>query len=137
MPLIDMPLASLYEYEGRNPRPRDMDEYWEAALEEMRGVDPAVELAPHARQAPAHCGTCGFFVPFTGGLGQGFGGCANEFSPDDGRVVAVDHGCGAHSEGSALAAEMGPAPALVDEFTFEVVIDDDAAPAPPDDPPTS
>ena len=42
MPLIDMPLASLYEYEGRNPRPPDMDEYWDAALEEMRGVDPAI-----------------------------------------------------------------------------------------------
>lgn len=80
--------------------------------------------SPHARQAPAHCATCGFFVPFAGALGQGFGGCANEFSPDDGRVVAVDHGCGAHSEGSALIAEIGPAPALVDEFTFEVVLDD-------------
>ncbi|HVE99004.1 MAG TPA: DUF3027 domain-containing protein [Mycobacteriales bacterium] len=79
--------------------------------------------SPHARQAPAHCVTCGFFVPFAGGLGFGFGGCANEFSPDDGRVVAVDHGCGAHSEGSALVAEIGPPPALVDEFTFEVVVD--------------
>lgn len=80
--------------------------------------------SPHARQAPAHCASCGFFLPFAGGLGQGFGGCGNEFSPDDGRVVAVDHGCGAHSEGSALIAEIGPAPALVDEFTFEVVDDE-------------
>ena len=80
--------------------------------------------SPHARQAPAKCSSCGFFVPLAGGLGQGFGGCANEFSPDDGRVVAVDHGCGAHSEGSALVAEIGPAPALVDEFTFEVIDDD-------------
>ena len=76
---------------------------------------------PHAKQAPARCGTCGFYVPFAGALGQGFGGCANEFSPDDARVVAVDHGCGAHSEGSPEVAEMGPAPALVDEFSFEVV----------------
>jgi len=81
---------------------------------------------PHARQAPARCVSCGFFVPLAGGLGQGFGGCANEFSPDDGRIVAVDHGCGAHSEGSELVAEIGPAPALIDEFTFEVVIDDEA-----------
>ena len=24
--------------------------------------------------------------------------CGNEYAPDDGRVVSVDHGCGAHSE---------------------------------------
>ena len=27
-----------------------------------------------------------------------FGVCANKWSPDDGRVVSVDHGCGEHSE---------------------------------------
>ena len=27
-----------------------------------------------------------------------FGVCANEWSPSDGRVVSLDHGCGAHSE---------------------------------------
>jgi len=80
---------------------------------------------PHARQAPAPCVSCGFFVPLVGGLGMGFGACANEFSPDDGRVVAVDHGCGAHSEGSVDVAAMGAAPALVDEFTYEVVAEDD------------
>lgn len=77
--------------------------------------------AAHARHAPAPCVSCGFFVPMIGGLGMGFGACANEFSPDDGRVVAVDHGCGAHSEGSAEVAAMGAAPALVDEYSFEVV----------------
>lgn len=80
---------------------------------------------PHARQAPAPCVSCGFFVPLAGALGLGFGGCANEFSPDDGRVVAVDHGCGAHSEGNLDVAAMGAAPALVDEFTYEVVAEDD------------
>lgn len=87
--------------------------------------------APHARHAPAPCLTCGFYVPLAGALGLGFGACANEFSPDDGRVVAVDHGCGAHSEGSADVAAMGEAPALVDEYSFEVVADDEEAePAP-------
>jgi hypothetical protein len=76
---------------------------------------------PQARQAPAPCVSCGFYVPLAGALGFGFGACGNEFSPDDGRVVAVDHGCGAHSEGSADVAAMGVAPGLVDEFTFEVV----------------
>ncbi len=46
----------------------------------------------------AECRTCGFIVPLQGSLGQVFGVCANEWSPDDGRVVSADHGCGAHSE---------------------------------------
>jgi hypothetical protein len=29
---------------------------------------------------------------------QAFGVCGNEYAPDDGQVVTVDHGCGAHSE---------------------------------------
>lgn len=44
------------------------------------------------------CSTCGFFVPLKGELNLMFGVCANKWSPDDGRVVSVDHGCGEHSE---------------------------------------
>ncbi|TPF93667.1 hypothetical protein BG22_06970 [Bifidobacterium sp. UTBIF-78] len=44
------------------------------------------------------CSTCGFFVPLTGELDRMFGVCANKWSPDDGRVVSLDHGCGEHSE---------------------------------------
>jgi cephalosporin-C deacetylase len=56
MPLIDMPLAELMLYTGRNPRPSDHDAYWEKALAEMRGVHPEVELVPHAINAPfAEC----------------------------------------------------------------------------------
>jgi len=47
MPLVDMPLEKLLEYQGRNPRPEDFDGYWDAALKEMRAVDPKVELVPH------------------------------------------------------------------------------------------
>src|SRR6266516_4983546 len=54
--------------------------------------------APLAHAAPATCATCGFFVPLSAPLGRIFGACANEYAPDDGRVVSVDHGCGAHSE---------------------------------------
>ena len=53
---------------------------------------------PHAEQAPAKCTTCGYFVPMAGALRQVFGVCANEWSPSDGSVVSLDHGCGAHSE---------------------------------------
>jgi hypothetical protein len=54
--------------------------------------------AAMARSAPAHCGTCGFFLPLEGSLRAGFGACGNEMAPVDGRVVSVEYGCGAHSE---------------------------------------
>jgi hypothetical protein len=76
---------------------------------------------PLSHAAPAHCVTCGFFVPLSGGLGRLFGACGNAFAPDDGRVVSADHGCGAHSEsvltGSATAAN---AP-VIDEFGYDLV----------------
>jgi cephalosporin-C deacetylase len=46
MPLTDMPLEKLKEYQGRNPRPADFDDYWDKALAEMHGIDPQVELVP-------------------------------------------------------------------------------------------
>jgi hypothetical protein len=59
-----------------------------------------------ARNAPAHCGTCGFFLPLTGSLRAGFGVCGNEFAVADGRVVSVEYGCGAHSEVVVDAASL-------------------------------
>jgi hypothetical protein len=51
-----------------------------------------------ARLAPKNCGSCGFYLPISGSLRQAFGVCANAISPEDARVVSVNHGCGAHSE---------------------------------------
>jgi Protein of unknown function (DUF3027) len=51
-----------------------------------------------AQSAPAPCSSCGFLVKISGPLGRVFGVCANAFANDDGRVVSMDHGCGAHSE---------------------------------------
>src|SRR5690242_2623009 len=63
MPLIDMSLEQLLEYQGRNPKPADVDAYWDRALAEMREVDPKVELKPHELKAPfAEC----FDLFFTG-----------------------------------------------------------------------
>ena len=61
---------------------------------------------PMARQAPAHCGTCGFFVPLAGALAAGFGVCGNEFTSRDGQVVSVEYGCGAHSEAKVTVPPM-------------------------------
>jgi hypothetical protein len=51
-----------------------------------------------AKQAPAHCGTCGFLLPLAGVLAANFGVCGNDMAPRDGQVVSVEYGCGAHSE---------------------------------------
>lgn len=53
---------------------------------------------PVAQYAPMPCHSCGFFIPIAGSLRSAFGVCANMLSPEDARVVSLDHGCGAHSE---------------------------------------
>jgi len=74
---------------------------------------------PMALAAPASCATCGFLVPVAGTLSQTFGICANEFGPADGRVVALDYGCGGHSEAAVVPAPQPPVPPVLDEFTVE------------------
>ena len=71
--------------------------------------------APIAESAPGACGTCGFLVRLSGPLGTLFGACANAYANDDGRVVSLDHGCGAHSEakiGKRNLPQPLPEPAL-------------------------
>jgi hypothetical protein len=51
-----------------------------------------------AKVAQGSCLTCGYFNPLAGSLGSAFGACTNVVSPADGKVVAADFGCGAHSE---------------------------------------
>ena len=76
---------------------------------------------PMAKQAPAACATCGFYVRLEGLLGQAFGACSNEFSPADGRVVDAAYGCGAHSETVVDAPLISASSAAVmDEVTLEV-----------------
>jgi Protein of unknown function (DUF3027) len=76
---------------------------------------------PLAHAAPAHCGSCGFFVPLSGELGRVFGACANAYAPDDGRVVSADHGCGAHSESVAWPAAARSISPVIDEFGYDMV----------------
>ncbi len=83
-----------------------------------RGPTTAVAVA-----SAAECRTCGFMVPLQGALGQVFGVCANAWSPDDGRVVSYDHGCGAHSQTDADAppTDWPPADPLIDELHVDLV----------------
>lgn len=63
MPMLDMPLEELREYRGTNPKPEDFREYWEKAVDEMKTVDPQVELIKAEFQAPfAEC----FHMYYTG-----------------------------------------------------------------------
>jgi len=63
---------------------------------------------PLAQSAPGKCGGCGFLVRLDGPLAVMFGVCANEFANDDGRVVALNHGCGAHSEAQLRKKQLPP-----------------------------
>lgn len=96
-----------------SPRGRDeAAERWTA----QRGPD-----SEEARSASAPCSTCGFWVLLAGSLRQTLGVCANEWSPVDGRAVAADFGCGAHSEtGVTVEAEALPDPVL-DETGYDLV----------------
>ncbi len=82
-----------------------------------------------ARQAPGRCADCGFLVLLTGGLRQAFGVCANAYAPDDGRVVALTHGCGAHSETVVDAAHAATSGMAVEDDEFELLPGGDPVPA--------
>ena len=73
-----------------------------------------------ARYAKLSCGSCGFMVPLAGPLGRAFGVCANELSPGDGRVVAMDFGCGAHSESVAVTGVEMP-DVVLDETGYDAL----------------
>jgi hypothetical protein len=75
-----------------------------------------------AEKATSPCSTCGYFLPMAGALRAFFGVCANAWSPSDGHVVSLDHGCGAHSEVDVEPHEplpvVGP---IVDEIAYDLV----------------
>jgi len=77
--------------------------------------------SPLAHAAPGVCAGCGFFVRLGGPLGSVFGVCANAYAPDDGRVVSVDHGCGAHSEALLPASADQPVPPVIDELGYDLM----------------
>jgi cephalosporin-C deacetylase len=52
MPVVDMPLAELESYSGRNPKPLDFDAFWSDALAELDAVAPEPSFEPAAMQAP-------------------------------------------------------------------------------------
>ncbi|ASU77396.1 DUF3027 domain-containing protein [Actinopolyspora erythraea] len=115
LPGDDDPVAELaYEVGGGRERVLSRQGRLEAAERWESG-----EFGPDsetARLAPGSCGSCGFFLPLAGSMRAAFGVCANAVSPADGRVVHVEFGCGAHSEGEVDTSSTVP--------VAEVVYDD-------------
>ncbi len=105
--------------------PQGRDEAAERWYRGSRGPTSAGAVA-----SAAACASCGFLVKLQGSLGTVFGVCANAWSPDDGKVVSLDHGCGAHSETDVEPApsEWPAADPLIDETSIDVVDRGRAAP---------
>ncbi len=77
---------------------------------------------PLAQSAPASCTSCGFLVRLFGPMAEMFGVCANGNANDDGKVVSLDHGCGAHSE-VQFGKQQLPEP--LPEHVFDTLTHDD------------
>lgn len=109
------------------PQGRDL-----AADRWYRGSHGPTAASAIASTSP--CSTCAFFVPLTGSFRTTFGACANEWSSSDGKVVSVDHGCGAHSETDVeRQATQWPAddPVYVDDVSepFDLTVPPEPEPA--------
>ena len=66
MPMVDMSIEQLKQYQGSSPCPADFDAFWETALSEMKGTQRNVELVPASFVCPnAEC----FDLYFTGTKG--------------------------------------------------------------------
>jgi len=90
------------------------------ALDRWYSGDAGPE-APLALAAPASCASCGFVLPLGGRVGQAFGVCANVYSPSDGHVVSLEHGCGAHSEAAVVPSAHVPPPPVLDNLGYDMV----------------
>ncbi|MFC7404579.1 DUF3027 domain-containing protein [Georgenia alba] len=93
-------------------------------------------FAAAAKAARAQCSTCGFFLKLAGAPRAVFGVCANEWSPSDGQVVSMDHGCGAHSEtrGPEPASMWQTSDPVVNERDLEVLSTEPMRREAPDEP---
>lgn len=96
------------------------DEAAERWFEGAGGPETAIAVA-----APGRCRDCGFLQRLAGPLASVFGVCANGGVSDDGRVVALDHGCGGHSETRLTTSQLPP---QLPPPVFDTVGSDDIEP---------
>lgn len=125
---VDVDAVAIVELGLGRPRVLSREGRAEAAERWYRGSRGPT--APVAVAAEKPCSTCGFLVLLAGSLRTTFGVCSNEWSPDDGRVVSMDHGCGAHSETDAPAPRSEwPAPPAQPELDIVVPVEPKPEPA--------
>lgn len=108
-------------------RPRVLSEAGRKAAAERWYNGDSGPYSAIAKAAPATCATCGFLTPMAGEFRRMFGVCANEYAPDDGRVVSLDHGCGAHSEAAEPSQQPEPIEPVIDEMGYDHIVFDDTA----------
>ena len=135
---VDVDVMALFELGLGRERVLSRTGRAEAAERWYRGANGPTAATAVAASAP--CSSCGFLVLLGGSLRTEFGVCANEWSPDDGRVVSMDHGCGAHSQ-----TDLGPVPTewpdsapVIDEMAQDLEIStpgDEPEPEPEPAPP--
>jgi hypothetical protein len=92
----------------------------ESAAERWYGAEygPGSQIA----QASAHkCESCGYWLRLADSLGRVFGVCANEMAPGEGRVVAFDYGCGAHSDVVLETPEPAASEHALDTVGYDVL----------------
>lgn len=135
---VEADRVAIYELGLGRARVLSMDGRAEAFTRWYEGEGgPNAEVA---KKASATCSTCGFFMKMSGAARRIFGVCANEWSPSDGRVVSLDHGCGAHSETDVRGrrGDWRQSTPVIDEGEMEViqmgeirpkVVEDPAAPS--------
>lgn len=63
MPIVDMPLSFLRHYRGTNPRPKDVDAFWDASVHQMEKLGTGYELEEASFRAPGY--SC-YHLYFTG-----------------------------------------------------------------------
>jgi hypothetical protein len=93
---------------------------WETAAERWHNGDFGPGSAM-ARSVDLSCATCGFLITIGGPLGQAFGVCAHDMSPADGHVVALDYGCGAHSQITEETPTLPTATPVTDELAYDLL----------------
>ena len=102
-------------------RPRVMSAQGRSDTAERWYDGPQGPSSSMAKQAPGACVGCAFLLPLAGGMRALFGVCGNAMAPDDGRVVSLDHGCGAHSETEVELRHGAGSGMVVEDEVIELV----------------
>ena len=104
MPVLDMPLEKLYQFEGRNECPADIDAYWDRAVAGMEALGAGCELIKSEFQVPnAEC----YDMYFTGVGGARIHAKFARPANVTGRIPAVLNFHGYSGSGGSFSSMLG------------------------------